>query len=538
VAAELAASRPDDSLAGLAGELADQQRRLDLLDVGGDPRAAVRAVFSWSCRRLDPGAARMFRLAALHPGPDLDTYAAAALVGTTPEQASHLLTRLARAYLIQPAAPGRYGMHDLLRAYARELAQEHEPPDEQRAALARLLDYYVRAAGAAAAVLSSGEHDRPHPGRSRTVIGLPLVTDVATAREWLDAERSSLVATVGYAADQGDPRLAADLAATVFPHLDVRGWYAEAIAINAHAVTAARRLDDQAGEANALLGLGVLDWRQDRCEQATHHFLRALTLFREIGDPVGGCRALGNLGLVEHAMGRYRQAAGYARQALDLFREIGDQTGAARALGNLGVAEWRLGAFQPAESHFREALALFRDEANQEGEATTLSRLGNLVSGQGHYQESAGYCERAAVICRQIGHKSGEAGALLVRAEAELRHGSHQPAASRFRQVLVLLRELDDKDGEARVCNGLGEICLAAGRPDDARREHATALDLARQAAHPYNQARAHDGLAQSFQAMGDLAQATWHWQEALAIYARLGVPEGREIRARLAAAD
>jgi hypothetical protein len=71
VAAELAAARPQAPLAGLVGELAGQQRRLGLLDAGGDPRTAVGAVFSWSYRRLDPAAARVFRLAGLHPGADL-----------------------------------------------------------------------------------------------------------------------------------------------------------------------------------------------------------------------------------------------------------------------------------------------------------------------------------------------------------------------------------------------------------------------------------------------------------------------------------
>ena len=85
MAAELAAARPAIPLAELAGELADQQRRLDLLDAGGDPRTAVRAVFSWSYRHLDADAARAFRLLGLHPGPDLDRYAAAALTGTTAE---------------------------------------------------------------------------------------------------------------------------------------------------------------------------------------------------------------------------------------------------------------------------------------------------------------------------------------------------------------------------------------------------------------------------------------------------------------------
>jgi hypothetical protein len=105
-------------LAELAGELADEQRRLDLLDAGGDPRTAVRAVFSWSYRRLPADVARAFRLIGLHPGPDLDTFAAAALTGTSAQQAADLLRQLARGHLIHRAAPGRYAMHDLLRAYA------------------------------------------------------------------------------------------------------------------------------------------------------------------------------------------------------------------------------------------------------------------------------------------------------------------------------------------------------------------------------------------------------------------------------------
>jgi DNA-binding SARP family transcriptional activator len=131
VAAELAAARPDMDLAELAHELADEQRRLDLLDAGGDPRTAVRAVFSWSYRRLPADAARAFRLIGLHPGPDLDTFAAAALTGTSAQHAADLLRQLARGHLIHRAAPGRYAMHDLLRAYAAGAAGAR--PEEARA---------------------------------------------------------------------------------------------------------------------------------------------------------------------------------------------------------------------------------------------------------------------------------------------------------------------------------------------------------------------------------------------------------------------
>ena len=98
----------------------------------------MRAVFSWSYRHLASGAARTFRLAGLHPGPDFDVYAAAALTDSTIGQTEQMIDQLARAHLIQSATPRRYGMHDLLSAYARELVADDDGEEEQRAALTRL----------------------------------------------------------------------------------------------------------------------------------------------------------------------------------------------------------------------------------------------------------------------------------------------------------------------------------------------------------------------------------------------------------------
>jgi hypothetical protein len=121
-AAELAAARPAAPLANLVWQLGDRHQRLDLLDGGGDPRTAVRGVFSWSYRHLDCDSARAFRLLGLHPGTDIEPCAGAALMGTTVAHARRLLTSLARAHLIRPVGPARYAMHDLLRVYAAELA--------------------------------------------------------------------------------------------------------------------------------------------------------------------------------------------------------------------------------------------------------------------------------------------------------------------------------------------------------------------------------------------------------------------------------
>jgi hypothetical protein len=134
VAGERAAARPHATLASLAKELTTAEHRLDPLDAGDDDDrgAAVREVFAWSYRRLPPDAARLFRLLGSYPGPYLDRSIVTALAGSEPAEADRLIDVLIATSLLQPEHPDRYRMHDLLRAYARELAEHlvrgrHQP---------------------------------------------------------------------------------------------------------------------------------------------------------------------------------------------------------------------------------------------------------------------------------------------------------------------------------------------------------------------------------------------------------------------------
>ena len=220
IAAELATSRPADPIGTLAAEFASQQGRLDLLEAGGDPRTAVRVVFSWSCRNLETAAARAFRLAGLHPGPELDRFAFAALNGGSVPEADRLLGKLARAHLLQPTGPGRYGMHDLLRDYAAEQAAALDGPASCRAALTCLFEYYLRAAVTAAGTLYPAERHRL-PDLSSSATALPRLDDAASARAWLDAERTIVTAVVTRAASDGWAGYATGLSRTLFRYLDI-----------------------------------------------------------------------------------------------------------------------------------------------------------------------------------------------------------------------------------------------------------------------------------------------------------------------------
>jgi DNA-binding SARP family transcriptional activator/tetratricopeptide (TPR) repeat protein len=535
VAAELAAARPAASLAELSGELADLQRRLDLLDAGGDPRTAVRSVFSWSYRHLDADAARAFRLLGLHPGPSLDGFAAAALTGTTSGTAAVLLSRLARAYLIQPAGPGRHGLHDLLRGYAGGQAERDDTGPDRHAAVTRLLDYYLHTAAAAIDTLYPAERDRrprvpPAPGP------VPPVAGPAAARAWLDAERAVLVTVAGFAAVRGWPGHAARLSPILFRYLDTAGHHADAVVIHDQARRAARLAGDRAAEAAALANLGVACWRQGRLDRAASCQREALILFGGAGDRYGEARALANLGIVDQQAGLLQQAVGHYRQALTRYQELGERFGQAQMLNNLGIIEDRQGRYRQAVEHHRLALALHGEIGDPTGQARALTNLGVAEERAGQYEQAAEHHQLALALFRETGNRNGEASALGNLGIIEERQNRPGPAADYHRQALTLFREIANRNGEAAALNGLGGALAAAGQHGPARVQFEAALDLASALGNQGEQARAHDGLAQAWLAAGDVVQARRHWQEALARYADQGVPDADAVRARLAA--
>ncbi|HEV2244590.1 MAG TPA: BTAD domain-containing putative transcriptional regulator, partial [Streptosporangiaceae bacterium] len=494
VAAELAAGRPAASLAGLTVELADLRTRLDLLGVGEDPRTQVRAVFSWSCRQLDADAARAFRLAGLHPGPDLEPYAAAALSGAALPQARRVLEVLARAHLICPAAPGRYVMHDLLQAYARELSAAVDGAQEQHAALTRLFDHYLHTAAAAMDTLFPAEHHR-RPRIPQPDTPVPPLADPTAARQWLDGERPALVAAAAHTAARGWPGHATRLSAALSSYLTDGGHIPEAVTVFGHALGAARRTGDRAAEATALNQIGNVDWQQGRIQQASDHYRQAMALYRAAGDRAGEARVLANLGLAVMELGRYAQAARHQQEAVAMYRDIGDRFGEARALGSLGWARQLQGRYQDAAGYYQQSLDLSREIGDRLGEAWALASLGIADLRLCRYQHAAGYLEQAIAMLQEMGDTRGGSESMVRLGDVYLGLGCYEQAAGNFEQALAMSREIGHRVVEADALNGLGDVFFRTGEADKARAHHSTALRLASETGVPREQARAHSGL-------------------------------------------
>jgi hypothetical protein len=128
ITAALLKADPVLSTAELADQLADEKDRLAALrydDGSGQSAPSVAAGLELSYHRLDDIVARVFRLLPVNPGPDVSTAAAAVLADLPVSQMRQVLGGLMRAHLVESAPVGadRWRMHDLIRLYARQLAE-------------------------------------------------------------------------------------------------------------------------------------------------------------------------------------------------------------------------------------------------------------------------------------------------------------------------------------------------------------------------------------------------------------------------------
>ncbi|ROP47820.1 tetratricopeptide repeat protein [Streptomyces sp. PanSC9] len=531
VAAELALSRPLEPLARLVEELRDERRRLDLLDSGdGDPRAAVRAVFSWSYDRLPEQAARVFRLLGLHPGTDADVYAAAALTGETVERARRSLDVLSRAHLVRRSGPGRHAMHDLLRAYAAELASRHDGAAERDAALTRLLDHCLAASAAAMDVLYPAERHL-RPAVEVPDAGLPPLRTADECRAWLRAAQHTLVALCSRTEEPGPSRHTVRIATTLHRHYERSGYLTDALTVHTHALRAARAVGDTRGEIDVLACVGAVHRRLGDYENAHRHHADALALCRRIGYEAGEARHLTNVGVLHELRGRYREAAEHHEKAVELFRAAGDAHGEADVLNNLGIVHELLEDYHASIERYEQALALYRLTGHTFGEASALGNLGIVLSRLDDHAAAAGRFEQALALFRRLGHTGGEAHALSNLGNTLCRQGRYDEAAEHQRQALDHFRRTGEPYGEAGALNGLGEALHGTGRHAEALDAYAAALEVARGIGEQEEQARAHMGTALVRQARGERAQAIDHLDRAVSLYTALDSPRAEEAR-------
>lgn len=456
IGAELATTRRRAGLTELAEEL--RQYHLDLFSAGGDERTAIRTVFSWSYLHLRAERARAFRLLGLHPGQDLDIHTCTALMDVDLLEARLRIDDLVRANLLEEAGDDRYRMHDLLRAYAREEADRHDPTELDQA-MRRLFGHYLGTSAVAMALLA------PHDVVVRTAAEvlttvLPLA-NAEQAMDWLDAERQNLLTMAEVAANGNWPDRAIQVSALLCRYLVTRAHYADAMALHTLALKVARNYDRPEFEGWELARIGVVHLRQGHFVEAKEHLVSALTIARNCGDVMLECRALRFLGEASVQLGHCADALDLLTHALQMTRELEDRYLEGHVLSTLGLTHDQLDNSDEALACHYNALLIADCLEDRDLSGPVLNNLGVYYRRRDLHAKAELCHRRALTIARTAGNPGLEADSLVKLGEALYEDGQVDSARALVNSALAIAVEIGERNVEAQVRRILNTLSLA-----------------------------------------------------------------------------
>ncbi|HEV7650936.1 MAG TPA: BTAD domain-containing putative transcriptional regulator [Actinophytocola sp.] len=446
IAAERVAQAPDVPIAEVAAELDVDHRRLDVLETAGDLTTSMRAVLDWSYGALPLSARRLLRLIAVHPSRELDLAAAAAAAGVPVTQARRGVDTLAGLHLARRVPGNRLALHDLIRAYARDLL-EAEPAAERDEAGTRLFDWYLHTVAHACWALDPRTRSITLPPPPADLA--PLTFDREEALRWCESERRSVRAIAEAAADAGRHRAVGDLAALYWAYLDLRGQPAEVATVCRLALRSARALGDRATEALLLNRMGIAVLLLGEFDRAEEHMLAALELDRQRGDRTAEAETLTNLARALVAGGRARDAVQVSEEAL---ARLDRPEKGWRAWNNLATALQQAGRPREALDAVARALDAADLHEREPGDRDDRQRPFEVAGMKAYTRDT--------------------------RAWIHLDLGEWDEALADFRHAHRTAVQLGEWRLEAAALTGAGQTLHVRGEPSRAHRVWSSALDV------------------------------------------------------------
>ncbi|WP_431910929.1 ATP-binding protein [Nonomuraea jabiensis] len=475
------ATREQWSMREMAARLADTRRRLDQLEVAPTVDKSVRASVQLSYDDCTGMQRRLLRLLSALTAPDVPGWVAGELLDSSGLDGADQLEALIDAQLAECSGTDqtgtmRYRLHDLVRVFAAELAEQDEA-ERRRAAIERVLYGYRRRAEEAAQ--NRWPQDWSKGGRRSDAAGQ------VRAGDWLNAERLTLLAMIHQARQLRLWELTWGLA-RAFCSLchSLRAYWADWVAVAELGCEAAEQTGDRRALAIALLDSASVHGGLGLRERALEEARRALETFEELGESWWAARAMRTIGMTLFSDGHLDRAQDYLIGAITAFKGEEDLWWMARTQRNL--AEMRMSERRPDEARelLEDALEIFKRDGNRYSEAQTLRVYGEVLAAQARAEHRAGdlrlaanlftragfSLDRASEMFRQRGELWEEARCL--RAAGEVGDPDNGLRELDFvRRAEKILVALGDSWGVARTAVSAGRALARLGRIEESERE-------------------------------------------------------------------
>lgn len=454
--------------------------------------ASLDDPFDLAYEALPVDAQVLFRRLSLVPGPDFTDDIAACLAGS-----AAALPLLVDARLVESHAPGRFRLHDLLRAYAAERCRFDEP--DAHAAWLRMLDFLVLAANDASSTIHNELVFLPQPDRDPSLPMLSFAAQV-DAVTWLEVELPNLLAVVREVAERGPLVVASQLAIALHSCFSARMQMAEWIEVSRLALEAAQRDDDPLSVGRNHLLLSDAYWNLCQLGRSEIHLE-----FAE-ASPIDEIRSIGmnHRGRLLLSVGRLSEAIPVFEAGISLARSLGHGTGVVIETCLLGDVYWERGLLAEARSLQLRGLANARSIGYRLGSRIALARLAQVLQALGSAREAMPLYEEALELARSVGHVYDEAITLMHLGSAWRDLGRYSDALACARSALEIATGESTLRTQAGAHHVVGSTLLLMGENPVPSLE--LGLSLAVRASLPRTQG---DCLVSLASATGDLSLAS-----------------------------
>jgi tetratricopeptide (TPR) repeat protein len=536
IAAEHALSRPRSRLEDLAAELRSHAALWETLtveDSGEDyGLVAAQSVFAWSYLALPAETAKVFRLLALHPGPDFSELAVAAVTAVRmPRQA---LGTLVGAHLLEQHGEDRYQFHDLVRSYAMGQASDEEPPERLREASRRVLTWYLRSADAAQPWINPSEARVSLEARADDEQAPESFGSYDEATLWFDRERGNLVAAVRMAGELGLHEIAWKLAVVLRVFYMRFNTFEDWLAASGAGLRSAQALDDLTGQAELLESLGMAYSKIFDLGRSEEYQRSALEIRRLIDDRLGIALSLNGLGLLQVRRHQPAEAVAMFEEALVIFATPGDELWVPVIQANLVQALIGMRRFREAEELVQAALATFRERGDLGGESNALRLLSMCRRGTGDIDQAREAAQDAVEVAIAQRDQVRVGYCLLELGTVQRVSGRLNDALDSFRRSATLQHRTGIEVREAQAWDGEGEVQRELGHLAEAIRLHEKAVDVFRSLDARWLLVVALRNLAAACSAAGQASQAREQVGEAMRLLTEFSDPEARQLEEEL----
>ncbi|QWF85636.1 ATP-binding protein [Amycolatopsis sp. CA-230715] len=366
-----------------------------------DPAASLPQVLSWSLRHLTKETQKVFALTGIAPGPDIDLHAVASLIGKSELETYLALRTLVNASLIYHISGSRYSMHNLVRDFAVNTADDF-PAEMRQAATRRLVDFYTHTAYQAVCLLN------PHRTPIQLEPSAPDVQPYALSNEldalkWLDIEHLNVLAAQDLAQTHRWYYIVCDLAWILTTFHDRRGHRHDRVTVWEAALEAAAHVPEIGIRirVHRLLGAAYAD--TGRHDESIDHLAQALTLTNGYRDGSEQALIQEKLARAWELKGNDQRAFEHASKALEITSNLQPPIRDGGMIGSVGWYAARLGNYDVARAHCQEALSIFHECGDLSGRATTLDSLGYIDYRTENFLNSIQSYAESLMIRRELG---------------------------------------------------------------------------------------------------------------------------------------